>query len=314
MEQKILDIGEHEIRTIRRGSPEYPARLSELRSMPETLYVLGLLPSDSIPTVAIVGARMCSPYGHRVAAEFAAALALRGVQIISGMALGIDGYAQQSAVDAGGTSFAVLGGGVDICYPATNLGLYRELRRTGGILSEQPPGTPSRSYHFPARNRIISGLADIVLVVEARQRSGSLITADFALEQGRDVFAVPGRVGDALSDGCNQLIAQGASIACDPQAILDRLDTLRCSVPLAESGSWTEAVRRKSIKKVTDDPSLSAAAKRVFRLIPAGGSADTESLGREAGLPAEALSAAVMELVLCGYVDEVGKDRFTRSC
>ena len=241
MEQKILDIGEHEIRTIRRGSPEYPARLSELRSMPETLYVLGLLPSDSIPTVAIVGARMCSPYGHRVAAEFAAALALRGVQIIS-------------------------------------------------------------------------GLADIVLVVEARQRSGSLITADFALEQGRDVFAVPGRVGDALSDGCNQLIAQGASIACDPQAILDRLDTLRCSVPLAESGSWTEAVRRKSIKKVTDDPSLSAAAKRVFRLIPAGGSADTESLGREAGLPAEALSAAVMELVLCGYVDEVGKDRFTRSC
>ena len=172
MEQKILDIGEHEIRTIRRGSPEYPARLSELRSMPETLYVLGLLPSDSIPTVAIVGARMCSPYGHRVAAEFAAALALRGVQIISGMALGIDGYAQQSAVDAGGTSFAVLGGGVDICYPATNLGLYRELRRTGGILSEQPPGTPSRSYHFPARNRIISGLADIVLVVE-RARAGA---------------------------------------------------------------------------------------------------------------------------------------------
>jgi hypothetical protein len=137
------------------------------------------------------------------------------------MARGVDGIAQKAALDAGGRSFAVLGCGVDLCYPDENQALYDRLLEAGGILSEFPPGTPPDSKNFPQRNRIISGLADLVLVIEARKRSGTQITVDMALEQGREVFALPGRVSDALSDGCNRLIRQGAWIATCPEDVLE---------------------------------------------------------------------------------------------
>ncbi len=207
------------IRTIHRGDEDYPERLQILPDRPDKIYVLGELPGNR-PSVAIVGARMCSHYGRIQAHAFGRALAEAGIQVISGMALGIDCYAQEGALDGGGKTFAVLGCGADICYPKSNFSTYTEIQKHGGILSEEEPGTLPLSYNFPKRNRIISALSDIVLVVEAREKSGSLITVDFALEQGKTVFALPGRVGDTLSDGCNHLIAQGAGIACSPQAIL----------------------------------------------------------------------------------------------
>ena len=210
---------------IRRGDSAYPQRLMDYGSMPDRLYVRGNLPEEG-PSVAIVGARKCSIYGKRQAYLFGKVLAQNGISIISGMARGIDAAAQKGALDGGGKSYAVLGCGVDICYPESNRSLYDALPLHGGILSEYEPGSKPLSWHFPIRNRIISALADIVLVIEARKKSGSLITVDYALEQGKTVFALPGRAGDSLSDGCNLLIAQGAGIACSPECILEELDYL----------------------------------------------------------------------------------------
>ena len=153
--------------------------------------------------------------------NFGRRIGARGISVISGMARGIDGIAQKAALDAGGRSYAVLGCGVDICYPEENRELYERLQQQGGVLSEYPPGMQPIAKLFPPRNRIISGLSDLVLVIEARKRSGTLITVDMALEQGREVYALPGRVSDALSDGCNRLIRQGAGPATCPQDILE---------------------------------------------------------------------------------------------
>lgn len=171
--------------------------------------------------LAIVGARGCTPFGRLEAERFAFELSGCGMHIVSGMAAGIDAAAHSGALKAGGTTTAVLGSGADICYPAKNSRLYGQLCERGCIVSEYPPGSPPLAWHFPRRNRIISGLCDGVLVVEARIRSGSLITAGFALEQGKDIFAVPGRGCDVLSGGCNNLIRQGAFLADSPEDILD---------------------------------------------------------------------------------------------
>ena len=154
---------------------------------------------------------------------FARELSISGVQIISGLARGIDGIAQRNSIKVGGSTFGVLGCGVDVIYPKENDDIFNDILINGGLLSEFEPGTQPLRQYFPSRNRIISGLSDIVLVVEARKRSGTYITVTQALEQGREVYAVPGRITDALSDGCNNLIASGAGVAVDPNAVLEEL-------------------------------------------------------------------------------------------
>ena len=172
----------------------YPERLRNIPDPPYLLYYYGELPAENLPSVAIIGARMCSDYGRKMAEEFARGLAREGVQIISGLASGIDGIAQRAAVMEKGKSYGILGCGVDYCYPASNRNLYEMLKEHGGLISEFPPGEKPLADHFPRRNRIISGLADIVLVIEAKERSGTSITVQMALEQGREVFAIPGRL------------------------------------------------------------------------------------------------------------------------
>ncbi len=207
---------------------DYPARLRGIADAPILLYVKGNLPREDKPAVAIIGARACSAYGKAVARSFAGELAAKGVQIISGMARGIDGIGQESALNAGGDTFAVLGNGADICYPKEHRGLYDAILARGGIISEYLPGTEPQPAFFPERNRIISGLSDLVLVVEARKRSGTYITVTQALEQGREVYAVPGRVTDALSHGCNVLIRDGAGIADSVNSIMEALAGITC--------------------------------------------------------------------------------------
>lgn len=211
------------IRFISPWDGDYPKRLLEIYDYPMGVFVKGKLPEEEKPAVAIVGARGCSAYGECLAEEFSRALAMQQVQVISGLAAGIDGAAHRGALRARGATFGILGCGVDICYPSSNYALYEAMEGTGGILSEFPLKSRPQSWHFPMRNRIISGLADIVLVVEAKERSGSLITAELGLEQGRDIFAVPGRVTDHLSRGCNLLIQQGAHMAISPNDILEYL-------------------------------------------------------------------------------------------
>ena len=198
----------------------YPVRLRVIPDPPFGLFYRGRLPEEDFLSVAVVGARECSSYGSYVAQAIGAALGEHNVQVISGMARGIDGICQGAALMAGGSSFGVLGCGVDICYPKSNQELYEKLADQGGLISAYPPGTEPRPQNFPPRNRIVSGLADALIVVEARNKSGTLITVDMALEQGREVFVVPGRVTDRLSDGCNRLLKQGAGVFLSPEDFL----------------------------------------------------------------------------------------------
>ena len=203
--------------------PQFPERLSRIPDKPYALYFAGRLPQAEKRAVAVIGARECTAYGRYMAEQFGAAFAKAGIQVISGMARGIDGIGQTAALKEGGYSLGVLGCGVDICYPGENRELYETVLAAGGICSEYPPGTEPRAVLFPPRNRIISGLCDAVLVVEAREKSGTLITVDMALEQGREVYALPGRATDPLSGGCNRLIRQGAGLASSPEEVLEEL-------------------------------------------------------------------------------------------
>lgn len=222
----------------------YPGKLRQIPDAPIGLYVKGKLPERGKKSVAIVGARMCSEYGRAVAYELGQRLAACGVTVVSGMARGIDAAGHNGALAAyktgaagmtgapasentsaaGCITCAVLGCGVDVCYPASNRKLYGEILGNGCIVSEFAPGTEPFPAFFPQRNRIISGLSDVTVVVEARAKSGSLITADAALEQGRDIYAVPGRITDPLSAGCNHLIEQGAGILGNVEEFLKVLD------------------------------------------------------------------------------------------
>ena len=211
------------IRFLAMTDQEYPQRLRPFHDSPAGLFVKGRLPEEERPSVAIVGARGCTEYGRQLARVFARGLAEEGVQIISGLALGIDGAAHDGSLEFSNCSFAVLGCGVDICYPRENYPLFSRIQESGGLISEFLPGSSPQAMNFPMRNRVISAFSDVVIVIEAREKSGSLITADLALEQGKEVFAIPGRLTDPLSAGCNRLIQSGAQAALTPADVLEYL-------------------------------------------------------------------------------------------
>ncbi len=218
----------------------YPGRLREIADPPYSLCYKGQLPEDKTLSVAIVGARGRSAYGESVAKEIGKRLAQNGVNVISGMARGIDRDGHMGALDGGGATYAVLGCGADMCYPRENRFLYDRIPASGGIISEYPLRTAPLPAYFPQRNRIISGLSDATVVVEARLKSGSLITADYALEQGKDVYVVPGRVSDTLSQGCNALIRQGA-------VILNDLDEFIKEIGISEKNDYVQMDFRKNL-------------------------------------------------------------------
>ena len=191
-------------------SPEYPEHLKSIPDAPEKLYYSGDIGLIEHPLIAIVGTRRCSPYGRWAAEKISEKIARCGVSVVSGMASGIDTAAHRGCIKGGMPTIAVLGTGVDICFPASNRQLYERIAAEGLLISEYPPGEGGRPAYFPQRNRIISGLSKSVIVVEGAPRSGSMITARLALEQGRDVFAVPGNIDQPNSLGVNKLIADGA--------------------------------------------------------------------------------------------------------
>lgn len=231
----------------------YPKRLMEIDQPPPVLYLRGsLLPEDDW-AVAIVGTRRVTAYGRQVAENVSGFLARNGITVISGLARGVDAIAHKAALDNGGRSLAVLGSGVDHIYPPEHRKLAEELMKNGALISDYALGTPPESLNFPPRNRIISGLAQAVVIVEAGERSGALITASFAADQGRDVFAVPGNINAPQSIGTNRLIQQGAHPLVDPQEILEILNitmvshhqTARNMLP----ADATEAVLMKTISQ-----------------------------------------------------------------
>ena len=205
----------------------FPEKLRYIHNPPYSIYFKGKLPDENKNAVAIVGARRCSEYGRSMAEKLGEQLAKYDIPVISGMAKGVDSYAHIGALRGKGKTYAVLGCGADICYPAAHKELYHEILDHGGIISEYPPGTEPKPQLFPFRNRIISALSDTIVLVEAKEKSGSLITADFALEQGKDIFAFPGRATDELSFGCNALIRQGAGIVTSVDSFLADIGVLK---------------------------------------------------------------------------------------
>lgn len=237
-----------------REHPLFPKGLFRIDPVPVGLFVKGNLPGEDKRAVAVVGSRTSSNYGRSSCSLFCNAFVEAGIDVISGMALGIDAAAHESALQAGGPgkTYAVLGCGVDLVYPRTNQLIYDKLVERGGVISEFYPGTEPKSYNFPIRNRIIAGLSDAVLAIEARSRSGTLITVGCALDQGKEVFALPGRITDKLSEGCNKLISLGANPALDPYDTVERIKKL----PPRDSGE-------KTVKKY-DKSALNASAKDVY--------------------------------------------------
>lgn len=227
--------------------PAYPAALLTLHDPPPLLYISGRLDSLHAPSVAIVGSRNATPQGVDDAGRFARELACSGLTIVSGLALGIDAAAHRGGLDADGCTIAVIGTGVDLVYPARHRELAHEIARRGAIVSEWPLGTPAKAAHFPQRNRLIAGMSRGVLVVEAAERSGSLITARLANEMGRDVFAIPGSIHAPLARGCHQLIKDGAKLTETPQDVLEELSPLMAAPSQAA----------RAIRVLPGDPSRS---------------------------------------------------------
>ena len=274
------------IRFITYLDEEYPERLRNIYGKPVGLYVKGRLPDDNRPSAAIIGARAASGYGLQIARMLGASLSRAGVQIISGMALGIDGAGHEGALMERGDTYAVLGCGVDVCYPKTHLDMYLQIPVRGGVISEFPLGSEALKSHFPMRNRLISGLADVIIVTEARERSGSLITAELALEQGREVMAVPGMITSELSRGCNQLIHQGAAIVTSPDDILEYFQIKHDKMlRLPKKNENTLAKKEKIVYSCLD-----LQPKFFDRVV------------EESGLPLGECMTILLELELKGYV------------
>ncbi|MDR0671828.1 MAG: DNA-processing protein DprA [Oscillospiraceae bacterium] len=253
---------------------DYPERLKNIYAPPCTLYLKGRLPVfDEEAALTVVGSRRATPYGAQAAERLSHALARAGMLIVSGLARGVDAHAHRAALRAGASTVAVLGCGADMPYPAENRALYEDIAAVGALVSEYPPGTPPLAGHFPARNRILSGLSLGVLVVEAPVRSGALITAAHAVEQGRDVFAVPGNIDVPESAGCNRLIREGAQLVTGPGDILEEYAALyphkirpRRAAPPAEATEVRGEARRVRPSAGERPPAEAEPAPRVTDL------------------------------------------------
>jgi DNA processing protein len=287
-------------RVVTSGEENYPKRLKDIYDPPPVLYVRGEIKKEDELAISIVGSRKTSPYGRWFTEKISRELVQQGVTIVSGMARGIDSVAHQGAISEGGRTIAVLGCGVDIVYPRENLKLCGQIVDHGAVVSEFPMESPPEAGHFPKRNRIISGLSLGVVVVQAGKGSGSLITAGYALEQGRDVFAVPGNVGAESSQGTNQLIKEGAKLVESSEDILEEI------LP-----RWKRD--EKATSKVEErEKGLSGEEKALYALL-----GDTpfhiDAIIRETQLEPGKVSSLLLNLELKGWVSQWPGKCFTRK-
>lgn len=261
--EKILaDCYEQNISILTLQDAQYPERLRNIYDPPAVLYYRGRLPNfDTEPAVAVVGTRNCTPYGILMARQLGYQMANDGALVVSGLAAGIDRYAMEGALSAERPVTGVLGGGVDVVYPSGNRLLYEDVAVRGCLLSEYPPGTQPLSAHFPVRNRIIAGLTLGCLVVEAPEDSGALITARLALEQGRDVFAVPGNVGSVKSRGCNRLLKEGAILVENGWDVMQEYEAAFPGVVRNRSGGERLTLSRKEYKTASQNAVQQAEAR-----------------------------------------------------
>lgn len=280
--------------------PRYPPRLAAIPDPPLVLWAKPAADRLSAPSVAIVGSRAASPYALDMGAQLARDLAARGIVVVSGLARGVDSAAHRGALE-GGDTLAVLGSGVDVIYPAEHAELAAAIERQGALLSELPPGTPPRAHHFPLRNRIISGLVLAVVVIEASEKSGSLITAGCALEQGREVMAVPGNALTGRNRGAHALLKDGAKIVETADDILEEL-----------SGVGRLTNSSGSSKRPIDD-GLEADRDPILMGLASGDPCSADDLVAQTGLEAAQILAKLAEFELNGLVRRVDGGRFVRT-
>ncbi len=278
---------------------DYPRLLKEIDNPPAVLYYVGRLPSAGEKLMAMVGTRMMTAYGQNVAYELARYLAINGVGVVSGIARGIDGIAHKSVVEAGGRTYAVLGSGVDRIYPPEHRDLAKEIIRDGAVISEYAPGTRPDRVNFPQRNRIISGMTSGTIVVEAGEKSGSLITARFAAEQGREVFVVPGNVTAAQSRGANRLIRDGARPFYEKEELLEFLQTWQAESPEKLSKPLQAAFSTPEDKLILD-----LIANEPLHL---------DEIARKSGIPLSKISSSIILLELQGLVTEVSPQTYRKN-
>ena len=288
-------------RLLRLGGPGYPAALSEIADPPAVLWALGDVGLAERPCIAVVGARNASAAGQRIAAMLARDLGDCGHVVVSGLARGIDRAAHEAALDTG--TIAVVAGGVDVVYPPQNADLASAIASRGLVLSEAPMGEQPTARSFPRRNRIVSGLSAGVVLVEAAARSGSLITARMALEQGREAMAVPGSPLDPRAEGCNALIREGAALIRSAADIIEALGAPRALRPAALPLPEPPATRPAPLPPV-DLPEAQAAIAALLGPTPVA----FDELARAAGLDAAALSAVLLDLELDGRIERRAGD------
>jgi DNA processing protein len=298
----IACAGERGIAAIPWSAAAYPAALATIVDPPFVLWTRGVADALERPAVAMVGSRAASPYGLAVAEQLAADLAARGIVVVSGLARGVDSAAHRGALAGGGATVAVLGSGTDVIYPPEHASLAREIESTGLVLSELVPGTPPLPWFFPMRNRIISGLARAVVVIEAGEKSGSLITARLALDQGRDVLAVPGNVLSGRNRGAHALLRDGAKIVEGADDILDELG-------MTETALGSRFVDAGGTKR----PPIARSEDPVLASLVAGEPADLDAIAERTGVPAARLLPRLFELELKGLVARAGGGRFVRN-
>jgi len=276
------------------GAPEYPRVLQEIPDAPVVIYMRGSYQPDDRFGIAVVGSRTYSPYGEAVTQKISGDLAVFGFTVISGMARGIDTFAHRSALASGGRTIAVLGSGIDVCYPSENRGLMEKISASGCVMSEFAPGTPPNRENFPRRNRLISGLSLGVLVVEAAEGSGSLITAAIALEQNREVFAVPGNITAKNAAGTNLLIRQGAKMVLQTSDIIEEL------APMLKG----------FIRKETQQHSELSGGEQELCACLTGEPKHIDLLAREIGLPVHRILDILLSLELKGVIRQSDGKRF----
>jgi DNA processing protein len=298
------ELERREILAVCQHSEDYPAGLLALDDPPRVLYCTATLERLrellAEPAATIVGGRSASPYAIEVAHDLGRGVAVAGLTVVSGLALGIDAAAHRGAVDAGGKAIAVLACGPDVVYPMRHGRLYRDIRRKGAVLSEMPPGTRALRWGFPARNRIMAALGEITVVVEARDPSGSLITASFAGDLGRSVGAVPGRVTGGHAAGSNRLLRDGAAVIRGPEDVLDEVFGIG-------NGPRTE---RTGEKRRSAD-ALDSGLRQVLGRVEAGDSVGEIAVAT--GLPVAAVRAALGQLEREGYIVAAGLGRYERA-
>ena len=274
------------------ASPQYPERLKRILRPPVVLYVKGTLP-DCRYSIGMVGSRMADAYGKKVAAGFGKALAEAGVVVVSGGAAGIDAASHEGALQGDGQTVAVLGCGVDIAYPLTNAKLFAAIAENGALVSEYPPGTKPERYHFPERNRIISGICQGIVLVQAAQRSGALITAEFAMDEGREVFCVPGNIFTDKSTGPHRLIKAGARLADSPRDILEEVFPELCGS--AHSNLFAGLDGMRPLRNCTEGQ------QKILDLLTQG-PMTLEQLVVSSGFAIGEASVMLLELQMMGFV------------